>query len=382
MYEKYKIGEMKKLILFLAVVVITLVFINQYKNKVIFNKSKPTAINSTVNTNPTNGNPEKVALVAQNLKTPWSITFLPNNDILFTERDGSLKLISNNNITTIEKISDVLEYGEGGLMGLTLHPNFSKNKYLYVMYTYQGNGNNTKNRVARYKYDNNSLSEKTIIIDNIPGAIYHNGGRIKFGPDGYLYVTTGDSLEPSLAQNTNSLAGKILRVTDSGSAAPGNPFNNLIYSYGHRNPQGITWDSTGRLWETEHGRSNPSGYDEVNIIQSGKNYGWPEIQGTEKRNGLEPPLAQSGNETWAPGNAVFLDDSLFYTGLKGEALYELKIENGNALITKHFLNEFGRIRDVVLGPDKLLYISTSNRDGRGNPSTGDDRILKIDPKQL
>lgn len=373
---------MKKIILFIAVIIIAVVFVNQYKNGLIPNQKNPTVVNSTVNTDSAKATPEKVATVAQNLETPWSLAFLPTNEILFTERNGSLKLISNNNITTIEKISDVLEYGEGGLMGLALHPNFSKNKYLYVMYTYQGDGNNTKNRVVRYKLNNNSLSERTVIIDNIPGAIYHNGGRIKFGPDKFLYVTTGDSLEPSLAQNTNSLAGKILRVTDDGKAAPGNPLNNLVYSYGHRNPQGITWDSTGRLWETEHGRSSPSGYDEVNIILSGRNYGWPEIQGSESRSGMQSPLAQSGNETWAPGGAVFYKDSLFYTGLRGEALYELKIDNGNALITKHFLNEFGRIRDVILGPDNLLYITTSNRDGRGNPSTGDDRIIKVDPTQL
>ncbi len=373
---------MRKIILFVAVIIIALVFINQYKNVSVFIQKNPSVVNSTVDVNEMNGTPEKVATVAENLETPWSLAFLPNNDIVFTERNGSLKLISGSNITTIEKISDVLEYGEGGLMGLAIHPNFSQNKYLYVMYTYQGEGNNTKNRVIRYKFNNNSLIERTIIIDNIPGAIYHNGGRIKFGPDGYLYVTTGDSLEPSLAQNTNSLAGKILRVTDDGRSAPGNPFNNLIYSYGHRNPQGITWDSSERLWETEHGRSSPSGYDEINVILAGRNYGWPQIQGPETRPGMESPLAQSGDETWAPGGAVFLGDSLFYTGLRGKALFELRIENGNALITKHFLDEFGRIRDVILGPDNLLYITTSNRDGRGTPSTGDDRILKIDPKQL
>jgi len=372
---------MKKVALFIGVIALVVVFVNQYKDRIIPTKN-PSVVDSTVNTDEANGTPERVATVAENLETPWSLAFLPTNEILFTQRNGELKLISNNNITTIEKISDVLEYGEGGLMGLTLHPNFSQNKYIYVMYTYQGNGNNTRNRVVRYKFNNNSLSERTIIIDNIPGAIYHNGGRIKFGPDGYLYVTTGDSLEPSLAQNTNSLAGKILRTTDDGRAAPENPFNNLVFSYGHRNPQGIAWDSADRLWQTEHGRSSPSGYDEVNVILAGRNYGWPEIQGAEIRNGLESPLAQSGDETWAPGGAAFLNESLFYTGLRGKALYELKIENGNAIITKHFLNDFGRIRDVILGPDNLLYITTSNRDGRGNPSTGDDRILKIDPSQL
>lgn len=373
---------MKNFVLFFGIIIIATAFINFYRKGAFLNQKPPLAINSTIQIPNSKSSPERVATVAQNLEVPWSIVFLPNNDILFTERKGTVKLISNNNISTVINIPDVLEYGEGGLMGMTLHPNFTQNKSIYFMYTYLGSGNNTLNRVVRFKFNNNTLSEKTIIVDAIPGAIYHNGGRIKFGPDGFLYITTGDSLEPSLAQNTNSLAGKILRVTDVGQPAPGNPFSNLVYSYGHRNPQGLTWDLEGRLWETEHGRSNPSGFDEINIIQKGKNYGWPEIQGSEKRLGMESPLAQSGNETWAPADAVFYKNSFFYTGLKGQALYELKIENGNAVITKHLLQEFGRIRELVLGPDNLLYITTSNRDGRGTVSSGDDRILKVDPEQL
>lgn len=327
-------------------------------------------------------NLEKIVTITTGLEIPWEISFLPNNNILFTERTGKVKLISDGQVTTVAQIPDVKVYGEGGLMGLAIHPNYDQNKFIYLAYTYSGSGDNTRNRVVRYKYENGSLSERKVIVDNIPGAIYHNGGRISFGPDGYLYITTGDSLEPSLAQNTNSLAGKILRVTDDGNAAPENPFNNLVYSYGHRNPQGLAWDSEGRLWSTEHGRSSPSGYDEVNIIIKGRNYGWPTIQGSETRTGMVSPFAQSGQETWAPGGAVFLNDSLFYAGLRGEALFELKVENGNAIIKKHLLNEYGRIRAVDLGPDNLLYISTSNRDGRGDPISSDDRIIQIDPKKL
>lgn len=326
--------------------------------------------------------PERITTITTGLEIPWALDFLPSGDILFTEREGKVKLISGNQVVEITTIPDVKVYGEGGLMGLALHPDFENNNYVYLMLTYSGNGDDTKNRVVRYKFQNNQLSERKIIVDAIPGAIFHNGGRIKFGPDGFLYITTGDSLEPSLAQNRNSLAGKILRVTDEGQAAPGNPFNNMVYSYGHRNPQGLAWDSDGRLWSTEHGRSSPSGYDEVNLIIMGRNYGWPEIQGSEKRDGMESPLAQSGQETWAPGGAAFYEGSFFFTGLRGEALYELKIENDNAIITKHLLNEYGRIRDVVLGPDNLLYISTSNRDGRGEPASTDDRIIQIDPNQL
>lgn len=373
---------MKKVILplVIAATVISLIYLYQRRN--LPNNIAPSTVNSTVQTEESSVSKDRVSTVAQNLEIPWAIEFLPNNDILFTERKGALKLISNGQISTVEDISDVLAYGEGGLMGLVLHPNFSNNHYLYVQYTYRGNGDNSLNRVVRYKYENGELSDRSVIVDSIPGAMYHDGGRIKFGPDGFLYITTGDSGNPSLAQDTNSMAGKILRVTDEGKAPADNPFNNLVYSYGHRNPQGITWDDEGRLWETEHGRSAPSGYDEVNIIQKGKNYGWPEIQGPEKRSGMETPLAQSGNETWAPAGAVSYNGSLFFGGLKGQALFELKIENGNGVITKHFLQEFGRIREVILGPDNLLYITTSNRDGRGSPSQSDDRILKIDPSQL
>lgn len=370
---------MRKFIVFALFAILVVLGIRFIQNNSVENK-----ISSPTNTTTITGTqkPQRLENVAQNLDTPWAVVFLPNGDMLFTERSGLLKLVSGGNVSIVSDIPDVLEYGEGGLMGLAIHPNFSSNNYIYMQYTYKGIGNDTLNRVVRYKYSNGKLSDRVIIVDSIPGAIFHNGGRIKFGPDEYLYITTGDSLEPSLAQDKNSLAGKILRVTDDGKPAPGNPYNNLVYSYGHRNPQGLAWDSQGRLWSTEHGRSSPSGYDEVNIIQKGKNYGWPEIQGPEKRDGMEVPLAQSGDETWAPAGGDFIEDSFFFAGLRGQALYELKIENSNAIITQHLLQELGRLRDVVLGPDNLLYISTSNRDGRGSPAGNDDRILRIDPSQL
>lgn len=371
---------MRKLILLVAI--IALIFflgIKFYQSKL--GPISLTQENPSVVTVTGNQNPQKITIVASGLEIPWALAFLPNKDILFTERTGKLKLISNGQISTVSQIPNVKVYGEGGLMGLTLHPDFNNNHFIYLDYTYSGNGNDTLNRVVRYKYVNNQLTEEKIIVDKIPGAIYHNGGRIKFGPDGFLYITTGDSLTPSLAQNTNSLAGKILRVTDTGSPAPGNPFNNSVYSYGHRNPQGLAWDKDGKLWETEHGRSNPTGYDEVNQIEIGKNYGWPGIQGNETRTGMVSPVIQSGSSTtWAPAGAVFYNDSLFFGGLKGEALYEYKILQKQ--LVEHLKNRYGRIRDVVLGPDNFLYITTSNKDGRGNSTSDDDRIIKIDPNQL
>lgn len=369
---------MKKFLFFAAFAILVSITISFYQKK--FGKLGPSLTNtSQTPTQNETSKVEKISTVANNLEVPWEIVFLPNRDILLTERTGSLKLISNGQTTTIAKISDVKVYGEGGLMGLALHPNFSSNHLIYIYYTYSGQNNQTLNRVVRYKFENNTLSEQKTLVDKIPGAIYHNGGRIKFGPDGFLYITTGDTLNPSLAQNTNSLAGKILRTTDEGKVVSDNPFNNLVYSYGHRNPQGLAWNKQGRLWETEHGQSAT---DEVNIIVKGRNYGWPNIVGDQTKSGMEAPLAQSGKETWAPAGAVFYNGSLFFGGLKGQALFQLKISNGNAIITKHLLEEYGRIRNVVLGPDNLLYITTSNRDGRGNPNANDDRILRIDPVQL
>jgi len=325
---------------------------------------------------PKENNPARFSTVAENLEIPWALTFLPDNRILVTERPGRVKIVNQNgNLALAATISSVKHIGEGGLLGIALHPNFKENSFVYLYYTYSGSGNNTLNRVARYKLENNQLINEEIIVNEIPGASNHNGGRIKFGPDNMLYITTGDAQNPSQAQNRNSLAGKILRVTDEGSPAPGNPFGNLVYSFGHRNPQGLAWDRN-KLWATEHG---PSTRDEVNLIETGKNYGWPEIEGDEKKSGLENPVLNSGSDTWAPSGAAFYQGSVFFGGLRGSALFEKTADNK---LEEHFKNEFGRIREVVLGPDNYLYITTSNRDGRGLVKPGDDKIIRIDPGQL
>lgn len=313
-----------------------------------------------------------VEVLAENLDTPWAVGFLPDGKLLVTERPGNLRVINQGGTQSI-RIEGVVEVGEGGLLGLAVDPEYSLNNNIYLYFTYFGGGERTLNRVVKYKLENNSLSERIVLVDNIPGAKNHNGGRIKFGPDGYLYITTGDASNPSLSQDKNSLAGKILRITKDGKPAPGNPFNNLTYSFGHRNPQGLAWDNTGRLWETEHG---PNALDEVNLIEIGKNYGWPLVTGGQQRLGLEKPLINSGSDTWAPAGAAFMGSKLFFGGLKGEALYIL--DTNNLTLEQRFKGEFGRIREVVLGPDGKLYIATSNKDGRGNPSEGDDKVVKID----
>lgn len=322
-----------------------------------------------------------VTVIAENLDTPWALDFLPDNNILVTERPGTVRLVDSNGLqeTPVATLNSVREISEGGLLGIAIHPNFSINNYVYLYYTYAGDENQTRNRVVRMIYQDNKLDNEEIIVDAIPGAPNHNGGRIKFGPDGFLYITTGDAQNPSLAQDTESLAGKILRVTDSGTPAPENPFDNAVYTYGHRNPQGLTWNEKGQLWATEHG---PTGNDELNKIEAGKNYGWPLIQGDKTRNGLETPRLESGIDTWAPGGLAFLNNSLYFVGLRGKALYQVNLSDSQLKVKEHFKREFDRLREVVIGPNNMLYITTSNRDGKGNPVLDDDKIIRLNPKKL
>ena len=317
-----------------------------------------------------------VAVVAENLEIPWDLVFLPNGEILVSERSGFLVKLSDQSRIAI---TGTKHQGEGGLLGLALHPNFSNNNFLYLYLTATVNGG-LLNRVERYIWQADTLNFDKIIIDNIPGASYHDGGQLEFGPDGFLYIATGDAGDSNLAQNVNSLAGKILRLHDDGSIPVDNPWGTAVYSYGHRNVQGLAWDGQGRLWATEHGRSGVrSGFDELNLIAPGKNYGWPEIEGDAVKNNMETPVINSGaTATWAPAGLAYLDGSLFFGGLRGNALYQFDISSGQ--LTSHFYQEFGRIRAVVKGPDGFLYISTSNRDGRGEVQAGDDKIIKINPK--
>jgi len=330
---------------------------------------------------PEQSSSQDIEVIAQNLDIPWEIVFLPNGDLLVTERSGKLLKIGSET-KVIKEIEGVKHIGEGGLLGLTLHPNFSVNNFIYLYSTTQ-DSNGITNRVERYRFSNDTLSERKVVLEKIKGSSNHDGGRIAFGPDRYLYITTGDAESPNLAQDKNSLNGKILRIKDDGSIPEDNPFGNAVYSLGHRNPQGLAWDKNGTLWETEHGPSGiQTGNDEVNLITKGGNYGWPTIKGNQTKEGLIPPIIESGSkDTWAPSGMAYYNGSLFFSGLRGEALYEVKIRNGNKLdLFTHFKQEFGRIRAVVLGPDGYLYLSTSNRDGRGQVREGDDKIIKINPK--
>ena len=314
--------------------------------------------------------------VANGLEVPWEILFLPNNDMLVTERPGNLRRIGQDNKTYV--ISGVEHTSEGGLLGAALHPDFADNHWIYLYYT-TAKTNKLTNVIERYVLEDDTLTEATTIIDEVPAAENHDGGRLAFGPDGYLYITTGDAGEPTLAQQTESLAGKILRLNDDGSVPADNPFTNPVYSYGHRNIQGIAWDGTGQLWATEHGRSGvKSGYDELNRIKRGANYGWPTVEGDAKRQGMESPVVHSGSsDTWAPGGMTYSNGSLFFAGLRGQTVYQAAINKDNTVRLKaHFREEYGRLRTVTLHNDSL-YIATSNTDGRGIPKQDDDKILRF-----
>lgn len=336
----------------------------------------PTATSTqpTATTAPTitTGDVPLTTVIAQGLNVPWSLAFLPNGSLLFTERPGRVRLIENGQLQAapIPGITGIAAIGEGGLLGMALHPQFATNGFIYFYHTYSVNGTNTLNRVIRTKYANKQLTDVTTMVDAIPGANIHNGGRIKFGPDGYLYIGAGDAADPSKAQDINSLAGKVLRVTDTGAPAPGNPFNNRTYSYGHRNPQGLAWDAGGQLWQSEHGSD---AHDELNKVTLGTNYGWPTVRGDEVRAGMQRPTAHSGTDTWAPSGMAIIGNKVYIASLRGAAVTEITLPGGTGL-RQHFKNTYGRIRDVVVGPDGMLYIATSNSNA--------DMIIKVNPTKL
>lgn len=333
-------------------------------------------------------------VLLKGLQTPWAIDFSPDGRIFLTERPGRIRVVSNGILRPEPWATlDVAETGESGLMGLALDPQFAQNRFIYVAYTFRGPGGRLINRLARLREDpgtGKGILDK-VLLDGIPGGTNHDGGRVKFGPDGKLYWTMGETFNRSLAQDLSSLNGKILRLEPDGAIPKDNPFpNSYIYSYGNRNPQGLAWQpGTARLYETEHGPSGEKGccQDEVNLIDPGKNYGWPVISGNETREGMVSPVLQSGDSvTWAPGGATFVTrgpwaGSLLFTGLRGQALYRLTLDPNDPRKAQSFETlfegQYGRLRDVSEGPDGTLYILTSNRDGRGSPGPDDDRVLRL-----
>lgn len=337
-------------------------------------------------------------VVASGLEVPWSLAFAPDGRLFFTERPGRIRVIQQGKLLD-EPVArlDVAAVSEGGLLGLVLDPDFQSNGFIYVQYTYR-DIIGLKNRVERLTIKDNKAGENRVIIEGIPGNAIHDGGRVKFGHDGKLYITTGDAGNTQSSQDTGSPAGKILRLNPDGSIPADNPFpGSPVYSYGHRNPQGLAWQpGTGILFSTEHGSS---AHDELNIIRAGGNYGWPLVRGKETAPGLIPPLVESGEDTWAPSGMTFYQGSvfpqwqgnLFFTALRGTHLHRVILSRQEAttgstgetsvqLEERLFQGELGRLRDVTVGPDGFLYFITNNRDGRGVVRPGDDHIYRLTPK--
>lgn len=340
-------------------------------------------------------------IIADRLDTPWELAFSPDGRLFFSQRPGVIDVVDNGNVKVWAKLDSVVaEIGESGLLGLALHPEFAQNGYVYFAYTYAETKSPLKlvNKIVRYREDPSTKSPlfDKVIIDGIPGNYLHNVGALEFGPDGKLYATVGEIFSPDLAQDPSSLNGKILRINDDGTVPADNPTTgSYVYSMGHRNPQGLAFHpETHQLWSTEHGPSEEQGccMDEINLIEPLKNYGWPIIRGSQTQAGLETPAYHSGDTTtWAPTGGVFITQgewkgSLVFTGLRGQALYRAvfsssdpaKIEN----VERFLYQKFGRLRNVLEGPDGKIYIAVSNQDGRGDPSGDDDRILAITQDEI
>ena len=321
----------------------------------------------------------ETSVVATGLEAPWGLVFTPNGEALITERDSS-RLLSVDSSGNVEEIQRLPENGtgEGGLLGLALSPNYESDGYVYVYYT-----TDEDNRVARMREG----EDPEPVLTGIPVLTYHNGGRIAFGPDGYLYVGTGDAGDTSTSQNLNSLGGKILRVTPTGDVPSDNPFSGSpIYSYGHRNVQGLAWDGSGRLYASEFGQNR---YDEANIIEPGGNYGWPEVEGEGGNPNYIDPISTWTTDEASPSGVEILkggaipqwEGDFFMAALRGQRLYRLDLDDSGAVVGQEELlqGEAGRLRHVAQAPDGSLWILTSNRDGRGNHIPDDDRILRLGP---
>jgi glucose/arabinose dehydrogenase len=314
--------------------------------------------------------------IATGLDTPWSIVFLPSGDALVSERGGTIKRIAKGarRATTVARVPGVVEEGEGGLLGLAVSPTYAKDRLVYAYLT----GAND-NRIVRFRLTPSTTRLRPrVVLRGLRKAGVHNGGRLAFGPDRKLYATVGDAGDTALAQDRGSQNGKILRMDPSGSVPADNPFDgSRVWSLGHRNPQGLAFDRAGRLWAAEFGQST---YDEVNLVRKGRNYGWPTVEGRGDTAGgtyTNPQITWTTDES-SPSGAAIVGSRLYVAGLGGERLWTIPLRGGEAgSATDALVERYGRIRAATAAPDGSLWIGTSNRDGRGDVRSGDDRILRI-----
>jgi len=312
-----------------------------------------------------------VRTIVDKLEAPWGLAFLPDGSALVTERDTTriLSVTPGGPAREVQRVAEAVPQGEGGLLGIAVSPNYATDRWVYVYYTAADD-----NRVARMRLGETPQP----IFTGIPKAGNHNGGRIAFGPDGMLYVGTGDAADRDRSQERDYLGGKILRLTPEGQPAPGNPFDGSpVYSYGHRNVQGLAWDSGGRLFAAEFGQNR---YDELNQIRPGGNYGWPRVEGVGSDGAYINPVATWDTSDASPSGIAILDDRVYIACLRGTKLYRVSTEGKDAQALLD--GQYGRLRHVAVAPDRSLWILTSNRDGRGTPVEADDRILRLDVSAL
>ncbi|MEV5569037.1 PQQ-dependent sugar dehydrogenase [Spirillospora sp. NPDC052269] len=306
------------------------------------------------------------------LSVPWAIAFLPDRDALVTERDTAhlLRVTPDGKRADLGEIPGVDASGEGGLLGVAVSPSFDRDHYVYLYFT-----SATDNRLVRLTLDNDRLGGPQPLLTGVPKGLNHNGGRIAFGPDGMIYIGTGETYHSELAQDRNSLGGKILRVTPEGRPAPGNPFGSPVWTWGHRNVEGLAWDDANRMYATEFGQDR---FDEVNLIQKGQNYGWPKVEGFGKDPRFTNPLLTWPVSEASPSGLAFARGSLWAAALRGARLWQIPLKNGKVSSPIAYFNgAYGRLRAVVRAPDDSLWVSTSDHDGRGDPKPGDDRIIVI-----
>ena len=313
--------------------------------------------------------PEDIRVISHNLNTPWSIAFYRDIPLISSRDTGAILEINEDGtpriITTID---NVFHRGEGGLLGLAIH-----GSYLYTYYT-----TDTDNRISRFLLSGErgalSMGQEEVIMEGLPSATIHNGGRIAFGPDGMLYATVGDTGNGSNSQDLSTLSGKILRMTPTGEIPGDNPFpGSFIYSYGHRNPQGLAWSEDGTLYASEFGQNT---WDELNVILPGANYGWPIVEGIEGNDNFEEPIAQWPVSEASPSGMTYFNGTLYLANLRGSVLRTVPLDDPTNS-RDYFSGEYGRLRDVTIAPDGTLWLITNNTDGRGIPAEDDDRLLSI-----
>ena len=324
--------------------------------------------------------PQVVAEAATGLAVPWGLGFLPDGRAVVTERDERTVLLvdpegpEGSRVTEAGILEEAAPQGEAGLLGVAVSPDFAEDRLLYFYVSTAED-----NRVVRATLDDNDqLGAPEVVLDGIPNGFIHDGGRLAFGPDGFLYVSTGETGVGELSQDPESLAGKILRITPDGDPAPGNPDpESPVWSLGHRNVQGLAFDDQENLWASEFGAST---YDELNLIRPGSNYGWPEVEGRGGSSSYVNPRVVWSTDEASPSGLAYADGRLWLAALRGTRLWRIDVDGGEVgAVRDFFVGDYGRLRTVAVAPDGMLWVTTSNRDGRGDPAATDDRILVVDP---